>query len=98
MILVGGRSDLFNSGGRWSKGGGIFSKFRGELAKRGVKKFRGVWTMDEAMCHMTKFPWEMWFDVCSYRYVYNFMSGPKFNLLMSKSSIYPTFRSTTIVL
>ena len=30
-------------------GGGIFSKFRGELAKRGVKKFRGVWTLDEAM-------------------------------------------------
>ena len=48
---MGGRSDLFNSGGRWSKGGGIFSKFRGELAKRGVKKFRGggVWTVDEAM-------------------------------------------------
>ena len=46
----GGRSYLFNSGGRWSKGGeGIFSKFRGELAKRGVKKFRGVWTLDEAM-------------------------------------------------
>ena len=47
----GGRSDLFNSGGRWSKGGGegIFSKFRGELAKRGDKKFRGVWTLDEAM-------------------------------------------------
>ena len=22
IILVGGRSDLFNSGGRWSKGGG----------------------------------------------------------------------------
>ena len=52
IILVGGRSDLFSSGGRWSKGGeGIFSKFRGELAKRGVKKFRGggVWTLDEAM-------------------------------------------------
>ena len=27
----GGRSDLFNSRGRWSKGGGIFSKFRGTL-------------------------------------------------------------------
>ena len=36
----GGRSDLFNSGGRWSKGGGIFSKFRGR-----------VWTLDEAMVH-----------------------------------------------
>ena len=45
----GGRSDLFNSGGRWSKGGGIFSKFRGEFAKRGVKKLRGVWTLDKAM-------------------------------------------------
>ena len=35
IILVGGRSGLFNSGGRWLKRGeGIFSKFRGELAKR----------------------------------------------------------------
>ena len=43
IILVGGRSDLFNSGERWSLGGGgIFSKLRGELAKMGVKKFRGV--------------------------------------------------------
>ena len=33
IILVGGRSDLFNSGGRWSKGGeGIFFK------KGGVKQ------------------------------------------------------------
>ena len=32
------------------RGEGMFSKFRGELAKRGgVKKFRGVWTLDEAM-------------------------------------------------
>ena len=33
----GGWSDLLNSGGRWSEGGGegIFLKFRGELAKRG---------------------------------------------------------------
>ena len=33
----GGRSDLFNSGGRWSKGGGegIILKIQGELAKRG---------------------------------------------------------------
>ena len=31
-------------------GGGIFSKFRGELAKREeLKKIRGVWTLDEAM-------------------------------------------------
>ena len=39
----GGRSDLFNSGGRWSKkgGGGDIFKIQGELAKRGVKKFRG---------------------------------------------------------
>ena len=35
IILVGGRSDLFNSGVRWSKGEVILSKFRGELAKRG---------------------------------------------------------------
>ena len=49
----GGRSDLFNSGGRWSKGGrgGIFSKFRGELAKRGVKQIQRVWTLDEAMVY-----------------------------------------------
>ena len=33
-------------------GGEIFSKFRGELAKRGVKKLRGIWTLDEAMCLM----------------------------------------------
>ena len=49
----GGKSNLFNSGGRWSKRGGggegIFSKFRGALTKRGVKKFRGIWTLDEAM-------------------------------------------------
>ena len=38
---MGGRSDLFNSGGRWSKGGGIFSKFRGELAKIGELKNSG---------------------------------------------------------
>ena len=31
------------------RGEGIFSKYRGESAKRGVKKFRGVWTLDEAM-------------------------------------------------
>ena len=38
----GGRSDLFNSGGRWSKGEErIFSKFRGELAKRGELKNSG---------------------------------------------------------
>ena len=38
-------------GGGGQKGEGIFSKFRGELAERGVKKFRGggVWTLDEAM-------------------------------------------------
>ena len=32
IISVGGRSDLFNSGGGGQKGEGIFSKFRGELA------------------------------------------------------------------
>ena len=42
IILVGGRSNLFNSGGRWSKGGeGIFKKFRGELAERGELKNSG---------------------------------------------------------
>ena len=51
IILVGvGRinsiqGEVVKRGG----GEGIFSKFRGELAKRGVKKFRGVWTLDEAM-------------------------------------------------
>ena len=43
---MGGRSDLFNSGGRWSKGGGIFSKFRGELAKRGELKNSGGGGLD----------------------------------------------------
>ena len=55
----GGRSDLFNLGGKVVKRGGgggggggvegIFSKFRGSWIKRGVKKFRGVWTLDGAM-------------------------------------------------
>ena len=35
IILVRGRSDLFNSGGRWSKGGRDIFKIQGELAKRG---------------------------------------------------------------
>ena len=30
-------------------GKGIFSKFKGGWLKGGVKKFRGVWTLDEAM-------------------------------------------------
>ena len=35
------------------KGEGIFSKFRGELAKRGeLKNSGGVWTLDEAMLQM----------------------------------------------
>ena len=46
----GGSSDLFNSGGRWSKGGeGIFSKFRGSWLKGG-----GVWTLDEAMSSVVR--------------------------------------------
>ena len=47
----GGRSDSFNSGGRWSKGGGggYFQNSGGSWLKRGVKKFRGVWILDEAM-------------------------------------------------
>ena len=44
-----GRSDLFNSGGRWSKGGGYFQNSGGSWLKGGVNKFRGVWTLDEAM-------------------------------------------------
>ena len=56
IILVRGRSDLFNSGGM-VKRGGIFSKFRGCWLKGGVKKFRGVWTLDEAMiCHLIAHP------------------------------------------
>ena len=49
-------SDLFNSGGRWSKGReGIFSIFRGELAKRGeFKNSGGAWTLDEAMLYNFK--------------------------------------------
>ena len=41
--FCGGRSDLFNSGGRWSKGGRgrIFSKFRGALSKKGELKNSG---------------------------------------------------------
>ena len=34
ILLVGGRSDLFNSGGGGQKGGGIFSKFRGSWLTR----------------------------------------------------------------
>ena len=54
ILLVRGRSDLFNSGGRWSKGGGgggrDILKIQGELAKRGEFKNSGVvWTLDEAM-------------------------------------------------
>ena len=44
IILMGGRSDLFNSGGRWSKRGkGYFqnSGGRGSWLIGGVKKFRG---------------------------------------------------------
>ena len=36
--FVGGRSDLFNSGGRWSKGGkGYFQNSGGSWLKGGVK-------------------------------------------------------------
>ena len=39
IILVGGRSDLLNSGGRWSEGGErIFSKFKGSWLKGGSLK------------------------------------------------------------
>ena len=40
---------LIQGGGGQKGGERIFSKFRGELTKRGVKKFRGIWTLDEAM-------------------------------------------------
>ena len=39
----GGRSDLFNSGDVVKRGRDIFK------IQRGVKKFRGIWTLDEAM-------------------------------------------------
>ena len=48
----GGRSDLFNSGGRWSKGGRDIFKIQGELAKKGELKIQGGgggWSLDEAM-------------------------------------------------
>ena len=45
----GGRSDLFNSGGGGQKGGRDIFKIQGELAKRGVNKIRGVWTLDDTM-------------------------------------------------
>ena len=44
---MGDRSDLFNSGGRWSKGGRDIFKIQGELAKRGeLKSSGGVWSLD----------------------------------------------------
>ena len=50
LSLVGGRSDLFNSRGNWSKGGkGYFQTSGGSWLKGGVNKFRGVWNLDEAM-------------------------------------------------
>ena len=50
LVVVGRIYSIQGVGGqKGGGGGGIFSKFRGELAKRGVKKFRGVWTLDEAM-------------------------------------------------
>ena len=52
----GGRSDLFYSGGRWSKGGeGIFSKFRGELAKRGELQNSGGYGPWMKLCLENKF-------------------------------------------
>ena len=49
IILMGVGRTYSIQGGSGQKGGEISSKFRGELAKRGVKKFRGVCTLDEAM-------------------------------------------------
>ena len=47
-MVVGRIYSIQGRGGQ--KGEGTFSKFRGELAKRGeLKKFRVVWTLDEAM-------------------------------------------------
>ena len=45
----GGRSDLFNSGEVVKRGKGYFQNSEGSWLKGGVKKFRGVWTLDEAM-------------------------------------------------
>ena len=51
----GGWSDLFNSGGtgdmvkRGEGGGDIFQNSGGSWLKGEFKKFRGVWTLDEAM-------------------------------------------------
>ena len=44
-----GRIYSIQGGGGQKKGEGYFQNSGGELAKRGVKKFRGVWTLDEAM-------------------------------------------------
>ena len=49
IILVGGRSDLFNSGGDGQKGKGYFQNSGGSWLKRGSSGGRGVWTLDEAM-------------------------------------------------
>ena len=52
IILVRGRSDLFNSGGRWSKGGRDVFKIQEGVGLKGSSKIQGgggVWTLDEAM-------------------------------------------------
>ena len=50
----GGRTDVFNSGGKRSKEGRDIFKIQGGVGlKGGVKKFRGVWTLQEAMHEVT---------------------------------------------
>ena len=49
-------------GGRWSKGGGgegIFSKFRGELAKRGELKNSGGFGPWMKLCSNLSFLWAL---------------------------------------
>ena len=45
----GGRSDLFNSEEGVRREKGYFQNSGGSWLKGGVNKFRGVWTLDEAM-------------------------------------------------
>ena len=54
---MGGRSDLFNSGEVVKgEGEGIFSKFRGKLAKRGeLQNQGGVWTLGLAPSKLIRY-------------------------------------------
>ena len=46
---MGGRSDLFNSGGGGQKGEGYFQNSGGSWLKWELKNPGGVWTLDDAM-------------------------------------------------